>query len=161
MKKILVLILACCALSACGDDNDKCTIDELDIQNEDQTGAKKTYTIDDEDFDPDSASVLDWDGDCILIKHCDGEEKWYFEPIDIANHKHGVIHSKFSCRAVRYGVVPNICLPEFKFRHSFCTQCMNEALIEKWYEWFKKGESRKSNINFLKILLEEPDPNNF
>ena len=96
MKKILIILLACCALSACGD----------------------------------------------RVKKGDGSN-WYVEPISIGEYSRSLIHSTFDCPTIKNGVIPNVRIVGKKFRHSFCTKCMNEELIKKWYEWFEKKEKEK------------------
>ena len=139
MKKILLFLVVCCALSACFYEYDN---DEIEIQNEEQDETEKIFLEKTDTLeDTDSTFVYDDDDEssCILIKHRESEDKWYFEPISIGNQKSGIIHSKFDCQAVKNGVIPNICFPECRFRHSFCTKCMNDELAQKWYKWYEEG----------------------
>ena len=78
------------------------------------------------------------------IKKGDGSN-WYFESISIGAKSIGLIHSTFDCPTVKNGVIPNVCMTgkKYKYEHSFCTKCMNEELIEKWYEWFDEAEKEK------------------
>ncbi len=101
MKKILIILLACCALSACGANS---SADEN-------------------------------------VKKGDGSN-WYFEHISIGATGIGLIHSTFDCPTVKNGVIPNVCKTGEKYGHSFCTKCMNEELIEKWYERFEEKEKK-------------------
>ena len=76
------------------------------------------------------------------VKKGDGSN-WYVEPISIGAKSIGLIHSTFDCPTVKNGVIPNVYRSGKKYEHSFCTKCMNEELIEKWYEWFEEGEKEK------------------
>ena len=76
------------------------------------------------------------------VKKGDGNN-WYLEPISIGAKRIGLIHSTFDCPTVKNGVIPNVRFVGEEFRHSFCTKCMNEELIEKWYEWFDEAEKEK------------------
>lgn len=71
------------------------------------------------------------------VKKGDGS-KWYFEPTNTADNKFAIIHSTFECPSIENGAIPNVRYVGEKFSHSFCTKCMNEELIEKWYEWFEE-----------------------
>ena len=75
------------------------------------------------------------------VKKGDGS-KWYFEPTNTADNLYAIIHSTFECPSIENGAIPNVRYldKDDKFRHTFCTKCMNEELIEKWYEWFEKKE---------------------
>ena len=93
---------------------------------------------------------------CFSLTACNNEEKenneeikkgdgsnWYLEPPTTGNTYKGLIHSTFDCPTVKNGVIPNAWLSGKKSSHSFCTKCMNEELIEKWYEWFDENEANK------------------
>ena len=75
----------------------------------------------------------------------ENNQEWYIEPITIGQIRFfGLIHSTFDCPTVKNGVMPNFYLGARHF-HSFCTKCMNEELIEKWYKWEEEKKNENEN----------------
>lgn len=137
MKKIFVLLIACCTLFSCFDTEDKRSTNTYEYHSD----------YDATDYLYDYMDELDAE-DNTIYQYNDSISVWYFEPISIGNQKNGIIHSSFDCHTVNNGVIQNAYSP-LKLNHSFCTKCMTKEGIAEWGKWYDdakvKQKAKKRN----------------